>query len=287
MKNFTSPPRKPTVMTVFGLVMLLFASSGARADESEASSRFASASKLSDEGLSLYKVRDYRHAIEKFLQAFALEPDPNLLYNMARCYEGIGDRDNAIEKYEDFLAKPDADPQGRYRATDALRTLREAREAKQAPAATSAPTPLIAAPAPASDSAETAPRPLPAAAREDDSFLNATTVTLGLGIVSLAAGATSYMLGVSDHHKVTGSAGYGAMGQVDPLTEAQAQAYVDAGKTKKLIGVIAMGVGGALVATSAILLMAGSNAETRAPGQVAIGVAPMGDGGRFVLQGRF
>lgn len=271
---------KPAIVTMFALLALLFASSGARADESESASRIASASKLTDEGLSLYRSRDYRHAIEKFLQAFALDPDPNLLFNLARCYEGIGDSDNAIEKYEDFLSKPDADPQGRRRATEAVRALRQAKEEA---AATPAPLPRPVTAPPARE----APVPAPAVEAESSAFLNATTVTLGLGIVSLAAGATSYMLGVSDHHKVTGSAGYGVMGQVDPLTEGQAQAYVDSGKTKKLIGVIGMGVGGALVATSAILFMTGSNSETKQPGKVAIGVSPMGDGGRIVLQGRF
>ena len=102
-----------------------------RADEGIAAGRASAigVSKLSDEGFTLYKARDYRHASEKFLQAYALDPDPNLLFNIARCYESLDDLDAAIEKYESFVATPDADPQGKRRATDALRSLRQARGA--------------------------------------------------------------------------------------------------------------------------------------------------------------
>ena len=285
-----SPRKRNTTVSVFTLLALLLAASGARAEEVD-SSRVASASKLTEEGLFLYKGRDYRHAIEKFLQAFALDPDPNLLFNTARCYEAMGDTDNAIEKYEAFLSKPDADPQGKRRATDAVRALRQA---KEAPAATVAPAARPGSGTPAAESEGSRPAakalsPAPAAEPESSSVVNAATVTLTIGVVSLAAGAVAYALGMSDHNKVTSSAGYGMMGQVDPLTEGQAHALVDSGKTKKLFGVIGMGLGGALVATSAALFMFGSHSETPAKeaGKVAIGIAPMGDGGRLLLQGRF
>ena len=284
-----SPRKKNTTVSVFTLLALLLAASGARAEEVD-SSRVTSASKLTEEGLFLYKGRDYRHAIERFLQAFALDPDPNLLFNTARCYEAMGDTDNAIEKYEAFLSKPDADPQGKRRATDAVRALRQAKEAPVATVAPAAkPSGTPAAESEGSRPAAKALSPALAAEPESSSVVNAATVTLTIGVVSLAAGAVAYALGMSDHNKVTSSAGYGMMGQVDPLTEGQAQALVDSGKTKKLLGVIGMGLGGALVATSAALFMFGSHSETPAKesGKVAIGIAPMGDGGRLLLQGRF
>jgi tetratricopeptide (TPR) repeat protein len=84
----------------------------------------AAAAKFSEEGVVLYKARDYRHAAEKFLQAYPLNQDPNLLFNIARCYEALGDVEAAIEKYEAFVATPDADPQGKRRAGEAVRALR-------------------------------------------------------------------------------------------------------------------------------------------------------------------
>src|SRR5688572_2447927 len=68
---------------------------------------------LNEEGAALYAARDYRRAIEKFIQAYAVDTDPNLLFNIARCYEELGDVDAAIEKYETFLKTPGADTRGR------------------------------------------------------------------------------------------------------------------------------------------------------------------------------
>ncbi len=94
----------------------------------------AEAAKFSEEGVALYKARDYRHAAEKFLQAYPLNQDPNLLFNIARCYEALGDTEAAIEKYEAFVATPDADSQGKRRAGEAVRALRLAKPAPTTPA---------------------------------------------------------------------------------------------------------------------------------------------------------
>ena len=80
---------------------------------------------VSDDGFALYRAREYRRAAEKFLQAYALDADPNLLFNIARCYEALGDTRLAIEKYEAFLANAGADEQGRRRAANAVRALRQ------------------------------------------------------------------------------------------------------------------------------------------------------------------
>jgi hypothetical protein len=294
MRNPRTPSSQSAAIALVTVLAVLLPATGARADEGDASSHVASANKLTEDGLSLYKRRDYRRAIEKFLQAFALDPDPNLLFNTARCYEAMGDSENALEKYEDFLTKPDADPQGKRRATDAIRGLRLAQiQAKEAQSVSAtAVTPSGGA------AARNAPAAIAVPAREqssatsgpaESSFWNATTITLGTGVVSLAAGAVAYAMGMADHNKVTGSAGYGVMGQVNPLTEGQAQQFVDSGDTKKLIGAIGLGVGGALVATSAALFIFGSHSEAPAnePGKVAFGISPTADGGRILLQGRF
>jgi hypothetical protein len=83
-------------------------------------------------------------------------------------------------------------------------------------------------------------------------------VTLGAGVVVTGVGATFYALGVSDHHQVTTPAGYGDSSVVYPMTRAEAQSYVDSGNTKKIIGGIGLGLGGALIATSVVLFVTGS-----------------------------
>ena len=93
------------------------------------------APELSEQGLAFYKARDYRRATEKFLQAYAIDPDPNLLFNVARCYQALGDLVAAIEKYEAYLRSPNIDATGRERAEKWLRTLREAVDSKSGSAA--------------------------------------------------------------------------------------------------------------------------------------------------------
>src|SRR5436309_16119301 len=59
----------------------------------------ASVDALVEQGFAAYHARDYRRAAETFLRAHTIQPDPNLLFNIGRCYEALGDRAAAIEKY--------------------------------------------------------------------------------------------------------------------------------------------------------------------------------------------
>jgi tetratricopeptide (TPR) repeat protein len=129
-------PTRSTVTVLCGVVslQLLLAPGEAAADEPEsAASPVPStaagtpAPAASDDGFALYRSRQYRRAAEKFLQAYVRDADPNLLFNIARCYQALGDTDAAIEKYEAFLASSGADDQGRRRAAEAVRLLRQTR----------------------------------------------------------------------------------------------------------------------------------------------------------------
>jgi tetratricopeptide (TPR) repeat protein len=51
-----------------------------------------------------YDAGRFDRAIELLREAYSLEPDPILLYNMARAYEGAGRTDEAIDAYERYLA---------------------------------------------------------------------------------------------------------------------------------------------------------------------------------------
>ena len=66
---------------------------------SEVSERGARVSELNEAGAKYYSARSYRRAIEKFIEAYAIDRDPNLLFNIARCYEELGETAAAIEKY--------------------------------------------------------------------------------------------------------------------------------------------------------------------------------------------
>jgi hypothetical protein len=263
----------PIVLVALGLAL----PSAARAAEPDASAPTDSAriAELNETGARAYAERHYRTAIEKFVEAYAIDHDPNLLFNIARCYEKLGDLGAAIEKYEAFVAAPGADTEGRIKAKASLVELEELKQQGGV-------TPKDAA-APAGESETTAA----GSGDEASSHLDIWPwVTLGAGVVVTGVGATFYALGVSDHAQVTDAAGYGDPSVVYPMTRSEAQGYVDSGNTKKLVGGIGLGLGGALIATGVVLLVTGKSSSSP-PAQASFTLAPSREGVLAGYSGRF
>jgi tetratricopeptide (TPR) repeat protein len=238
----------------------------------------ANVAQLNEDGAALYAARDYRRAIEKFIQAYALDGDPNLLFNIARCYEELGETDAAIEKYENFLKTPGADARGRQRARESLTALREAAEtARKSPAASNS--------HPASSEA---PKAEASTAEHADVVQGPSAwpwVVLGGSVVSAAVGTTFYLMGVSDHHEVTDAQGFGDPTAVTPMTRRQAQDLVDSGDRKKLIGGIGLGLAGALAATYVVLLITDDRPSANEGPSLALDWSPKGSS--LTFQGSF
>jgi hypothetical protein len=238
---------------------------------------------LNEEGAALYAARDYRRAIEKFIQAYAVDTDPNLLFNIARCYEELGDVDAAIEKYETFLKTPGADTRGRQRARESLAALREARD-KGATAEE---------PSTETGAAELAePEGVPAQAADEGEKPSPVLPWVALGGTALfaAVGTTFYLLGASDHSKVTDARGYGDSNVVAAMTRREADDLVNSGDTKKLVGGISFGLAGVLAATYVVLLVSAddeSPAEPVPAPSLGFSLAPSPDGTSVLVQGSF
>lgn len=97
------------------LALLLSGSRTVRADETNPQtpgveeSAEAQARKLFEQGLKLYKKRKYKDAINSFVAADRLFPNPVLSFNMARAYDDLGDRAGALRFYRTYLRQsPDA-----------------------------------------------------------------------------------------------------------------------------------------------------------------------------------
>ncbi len=54
-------------------------------------------------GSSAFEEEDYRRAIDWFRKSFELARSPELVYNIGRCYEELGQTDQAIYHYEMYL----------------------------------------------------------------------------------------------------------------------------------------------------------------------------------------
>ena len=65
------------------------------------------------EGAAKFRAGEFRPALDLFEKAYALDPHPTLIYNIARAHEGLGELDEAIDAYERYLASdPNASDRG-------------------------------------------------------------------------------------------------------------------------------------------------------------------------------
>ncbi len=131
---------------------------------------------LAKEAIALYRKGRYREALVRFKMALALEPVANLLYNVARIYEKLGERERAIEYYERFVRAPDADPAARERARDRIAALRAQ------PAATPGRTARAAAPSEVRRTAPLSPATRLRLRRAGWALVGAGVAVLGTGV---------------------------------------------------------------------------------------------------------
>ena len=91
----------------------------------------ARAAELFKKSVDTYRSGDFKQTVDLLNEAYALEPQSVLLYNLARAHEGIGNNDAAIETYEKFLAQePNAKDRGAIEQR--LTTLRRQRDERLA-----------------------------------------------------------------------------------------------------------------------------------------------------------
>ena len=111
---------RPSLPTLFvALVALLCASSSVYAEQVEPAS---SAEDHSKRGVELYAEGKLPEAVSEMLKAYELAPEPGLLYNIARIYQKMGQRDLALHYLKQFVTQPGADPD---RVQKALKHLEE------------------------------------------------------------------------------------------------------------------------------------------------------------------
>jgi hypothetical protein len=82
-------------------IVLLGATTRADAVRDEAARHF-------EEGARLYAAGEYREAIDEFEAAHAIVPAPANLFNLARCYEKLGEFRVALDNYQRYLEDPAA-----------------------------------------------------------------------------------------------------------------------------------------------------------------------------------
>lgn len=101
-----------------------------------AASPEASAQELSfeeveyEKGLTYYKAGDYERAVAAFMKVYRASPNPNLIYNIARCFEELKRFDESADSYEEYLKlSPKASDRAQIEVT--IKTLRSLASAKK------------------------------------------------------------------------------------------------------------------------------------------------------------
>jgi|GEM_PF-1349826 tetratricopeptide (TPR) repeat protein len=86
-------------------------------------------------GNEYYKDGDLEKALVEFEAAYALKPNPKLLFNIGLIYERLGNLKKAVDHYDRFVVAPDVPLELRGKASERLTVLRPIVEAQDAKAA--------------------------------------------------------------------------------------------------------------------------------------------------------
>jgi tetratricopeptide (TPR) repeat protein len=97
----------------------------ASSDQMSAEDRASKVEQLAAAGAKAYRDGDYDSAVTYFEKAHALEPVPNLLYNIAKSYEKQQKYEQAVAYYQKFVVAPEVDTKARQAALKRIDSLRE------------------------------------------------------------------------------------------------------------------------------------------------------------------
>src|SRR5207253_9839208 len=81
------------------------------------------AQRLADEAVEAYRASSYDQAVKLFKQAYGLRADPAILYNLAKCFDKMGQPADALEYYRRYLVAEGTDPKLRARAEEKVAQL--------------------------------------------------------------------------------------------------------------------------------------------------------------------
>jgi tetratricopeptide (TPR) repeat protein len=86
---------------------------------------------LTEQASQKFRDKEYDAAVALFEQAYALNPEPNILFNIGRIYEEAGKLEDAIVYYERFVTDPQVDLDSRQKALRRRDVAREIVEIKR------------------------------------------------------------------------------------------------------------------------------------------------------------
>jgi tetratricopeptide (TPR) repeat protein len=232
-------------------------------------------------GEELYKRADYEGALKEFTQSYEISKRPALLFNMARCHESLGQPEEAIRLYTDYLKSGPSNASVIEARINNLQRLVEKKKPAPIPAPVSPPKPeVVPEKEPSSGSAARKEAPVPV--EEGTSPSKPLRLT---GWILVGAGgalvATGIILGMKAASKQSELEDANAAGKeyadVKPI-EDQGRTYKNAG-----IGTFVLGAAAAVTGTI-LLLLEGRSGESKERAWITPGLVP---GGGAMMAGGF
>jgi tetratricopeptide (TPR) repeat protein len=220
-------------------------------------------------GTELYNAAKFEEALEAFQEAATLYASADFQFNIAKCYERLGEYEQAIRSYETYLRTAD-DSSDRAVIEASIEDLK--RRIAERDAAEQEPDPD--------------PQPDPEPKKPPGRALIITGgVLLGVGAAVALGGGLGFGLPVSSDNKRLGDV---LDDNPDGLTFAEADAIADEAQQKQLGEIVFVAVGSAVLVTGVALLAVGlakKKKATTARLQVAPSWGRSGVG--LSLSGRF
>ncbi|HEU4610654.1 MAG TPA: hypothetical protein VFS15_01200 [Kofleriaceae bacterium] len=219
----------------------------------------------------LHNASKFREALDELKTAYALDPEPPLLYAMGQVYVSLGECTQAIAFYERFLAtRPSA--KSAALANEAIETCKTnppVIEPSDEPAPAAVPRPIIKVVMPPPPPAPRLVDSRPSRPWYTDHVADALVAT---GVVAGVVSVIVYRGAVSDRDRANATDSYDTYASL-----------VDRAHTKRAYA-IGIGVGGAALATAGVLhfVLRGRDA-----GDDGVQIQPTRSGGTVSWSGRF
>ncbi len=246
---------------ILSLIILIQASSAQAQSSTELAKRYY---KLGEE---LYMRAAYDEALENFKRSYKFSGKPELFYNMGRCEEALGLLEAAIGHYEAYLktGPPQADLLKARLANLRKRLIPKKPAPAAKPKPRDQPTPELASPPAKATSPEPEKRGLGVKGL-------AGWISVGVGVALIGTGAALGALASSKSDEVETA-------WADGKEWADISDNADSGQNMETGAIVSLAMGGAVLATGAVLLVlhyTGGQKESPTTAWIAPTVTPGG-----------
>jgi len=138
MRRFNTPLRPTAIFASFAISMATLTTGVAPVHAAPAAATIApepsdetdeaKADRLLSEGAAAFEAGELEDAIFLFVQSYELDPKPNLIFNIGRVHEELGNLESAAEFYDKFVVLPGVDLESRRFAVERLEVVRQVLE---------------------------------------------------------------------------------------------------------------------------------------------------------------